>query len=43
MFPWDSMGISVLGVFLAVFVTMLYAVGRIRKENIIDALRDDMT
>lgn len=43
MFPWDSMGISVFGVFLAVFVTMLYAVGRIRKENIIDALRDDMT
>lgn len=43
MFPWDSMGISVLGVFLVVFVTMLYAVGRIRKENIIDALRDDMT
>ncbi|WP_302326163.1 ABC transporter permease [Enterocloster lavalensis] len=43
MFPWDSMGISVLGVFLVVFVTMLYAVNRIRKENIIDALRDDMT
>ncbi|GAA6296084.1 FtsX-like permease family protein [Enterocloster asparagiformis] len=43
MFPWDSMGISVFGVFLVVFVTMLYAVGRIRKENIIDALRDDMT
>lgn len=43
MFPWDSMGISVFGVFLAVFVTMLYAVNRIRKENIIDALRDDMT
>ena len=37
------MGISVLGVFLVVFVTMLYAVNRIRKENIIDALRDDMT
>ena len=43
MFPWNSMGISVLGVFLVVFVTMLYAVNRIRKENIIDALRDDMT
>lgn len=43
MFPWDSMGISVFGVFLVVFVTMLYAVNRIRKENIIDALRDDMT
>lgn len=41
-FPWKSMGISVLGVFLAVFITMLYAAGKIRKENIIDALRDDL-
>lgn len=26
-----------------VFVTMLYAVSKIKKENIIDALRDEMT
>lgn len=42
MFPWSSMGISILGVFFVIFITMLYAVGRIKKENIIDALRDDM-
>lgn len=42
-FPWKSMSISVLGVFGIVFITMLYATGKIRKENIIDALRDDMT
>lgn len=42
-FPWGSMGISVAGVFFIVFVTMLYAVRKIKKENIIDALRDDMT
>ena len=41
-FPWRSMAISVLVVFLVVFVTMLYAVSEIEKENIIDALRDDM-
>ena len=41
-FPWGSMIISVLGVFFVVFITMLYATGKIRKENIIDALRDDM-
>lgn len=41
-FPWGSMAISVLGVFLIVFVTMLYATSKIKKENIIDALRDDM-
>lgn len=42
-FPWGSMIISVLGVFFIVFITMLYATDKIRKENIIDALRDDMT
>lgn len=41
-FPWQSMTASVLGVFCIVFITMLYATGKIRKENIIDALRDDM-
>lgn len=41
-FPWESMIISVLGVFLIVFITMLYATSRIKKENIIDALRNDM-
>lgn len=42
MFPWDSIGISMLGVFLVVFITTLYAIRKIKKENIIDALRDDM-
>lgn len=41
--PWVSMGISVLSVFLVVFITMLYAVSQVKKENIIDAMRDDMT
>lgn len=42
-FPWESVGISVFGVLFIVFVTMLYAISKIKKENIIDALRDDMT
>ncbi len=41
-FPWISISISVLGVFLVVFITMLYAISEIKRENIIDALRDDM-
>ncbi len=41
--PWPSVGISILCVFLVIFVTMMYAVSKIRKENIIDALRDEMT
>lgn len=40
--PWNSIGISVFSVFFIVFITMLYAVSKIKKENIIDALRDDM-
>lgn len=41
-FPWGAMGCSILGVFGIVFLTMLYAMDRIRRENIIDVLRDDM-
>ncbi len=41
-FPWEAMGICVLSVFAIVFITMVYATGKIRKENIIDALRDEM-
>jgi len=42
-FPWGSMATSVFSVLFIVFVTMLYAISKIKKENIIDALRDDMT
>ncbi|MBA4700121.1 MAG: ABC transporter permease [Ruminococcus sp.] len=42
-FPWGSMAISMFGVLFIVFITMLYAISKIKKENIIDALRDDMT
>lgn len=41
-FPWGALAVSVLGVFGIVFITMVYATGRIRKENIIDSLRDEM-
>lgn len=41
--PWSSIGISVLCVLLVIFATMMYATGKIKKENIIDALRDDMS
>lgn len=41
--PWQSILISILGVFFVVFITMLYSISKIRKENIIDALRDDMS
>lgn len=40
--PWGSMAISVVGVLLIVFITMLYSISKIKKENIIDSLRDEM-
>ncbi|BCJ93821.1 ABC transporter permease [Anaerocolumna cellulosilytica] len=43
LFPWRSMTIGMFSVFFIVFITMLYAISKIKKENIIDALRDDMT
>jgi putative ABC transport system permease protein len=42
-FPLSSMAISAFSVLLIVFITMLYAIRKIKKENIIDALRNDMT
>lgn len=41
--PWSSVGISAISVFFVIFITMMYAVSKIKKENIIDALRDEMT
>lgn len=41
--PWVSIGVSICSVLLIVFITMLYAVSKIKKENIIDSLRDDMS
>lgn len=40
--PWSSIGISILAVFFVIFITTVYTVGKIKKENIIDAVRDDM-
>lgn len=40
--PWTSMLLSVISVFLIIFATMMYAVSKIKKENIIDVLRDDV-
>lgn len=39
--PWVSFGIAVLSVFLVVFATMLYAMNKIKKDNPIDALKNE--
>lgn len=42
-FPLSSLAISMLGVFLVILLTMTYATSAIRRDNIIDALRDEMS
>ncbi len=39
--PWKEMIICIIGVFVIVFITMLHASSRLKKENIGDALREE--
>ena len=39
--PWAAIGIAVLSVFLVVFATMMYAMRKVKKENPIDALKNE--
>jgi len=39
--PWTAIGIAVAGIFVVVFASMLYQTGKIKKDNPIDALRNE--
>lgn len=39
--PWKEMSVCIVAVFIIVFVTMMHASARLKKENIIDALKQD--
>lgn len=39
--PWESYGFAVLMLLIIVFATMLYSTHKIKRENIIDALKDE--
>lgn len=39
--PWVALGIAALSVFLVVFVTMMYSMSKIKKDNPIDALKNE--
>ncbi len=41
-FPGIPIAVSICGVLLIIFVTMMYTVNKLKRENIIDALRDEM-
>ena len=39
--PWSAIGIAALSVFAVVFITMMYSMRKIKKDNPIDALRNE--
>lgn len=39
--PWIAIGIAVLSVFLVVFITMIYAMSKIKKDNLINVLKSE--
>ena len=40
-FPWQGILISSVSVFLVVFATMLYSMRKVKKDNTIEALRNE--
>lgn len=39
--PWQSVIIAIVAVFIVVGLTMMYSSSKVKKENIIDALKDE--
>ena len=39
--PWLGIVISIIAVYLVVYITMIYSRNQIKKENIVDVLRND--
>ncbi|KAB3534486.1 ABC transporter permease [Alkaliphilus pronyensis] len=39
--PWREMLICTIGVFIIIFITMMHSSAKLKKENIIDALREE--
>ncbi|CDF12328.1 uncharacterized protein BN778_00076 [Mycoplasma sp. CAG:776] len=39
--PWNSLILSVIGVFIIVLIAMWYSASRVKKENILEALREE--
>ena len=41
MWPWNAFLIAIVGVFLIVFATMIYATKKVKRENILDSIREE--
>ena len=40
-FPWESLGIAIAAIMVIVLTSMFYIMGRRRKENVLEALRNE--
>jgi putative ABC transport system permease protein len=40
--PWTAIWIAVAGVFTIVFVTMMYAIGKVKRENTVETLKSEV-
>ena len=41
--PWNAVALAVFSVFAVVFSTMIYSISKIKKDNTIDALKNENT
>lgn len=41
MIPWNNIVIAVISIFIVVFICMFYSTNKIKKENILDAIREE--
>ena len=41
MLPWTEIAVAMIAVFLIVSAAMLYSISKVKKENIIDALKQE--
>ncbi len=41
MIPYSSIFLAIIGVFIIVLISMWYATRKIKKENILDAIREE--
>ena len=39
--PWNSIIIAIVGVFVIVLISVMYSTRKIKKENILEAIREE--
>lgn len=39
--PWNAIMITIIGIFLLVFITMLYSIHKVKHDNIVDTIKNE--